>query len=221
MAQAGGIGGPPRGTAIPIITNYRKLSQTIAAVCGSSGSPRALHDVPSRGNVSWGCSNTFAAGVRGAGARWCCPLSHWHAMHGTPHRRQNFIRTSRASEVPMPALPCVSRSVGARAWQRRAGKVARLGTLPSQLLPTIANYRKLSHLFAAPVAPPGLCTPRHRAEMSLGDAAIRLQPSCAAREQVCAVPYRTGTPCMARPTGGRMSYVHPGRQRCQWRLCRV
>ena len=72
--------------------------------------------------------------------------------------------------------------------------MARLGALPSQLLPTIANYRKLSQLFAAQLAPPGLCTPRHRAGMSLGDAAIRFQPSCAAREQVGSAPYRTGTP---------------------------
>jgi len=77
------------------------------------------------------------------------------------------------------------------------------------------KYCKLSQTIAND------CTPRHRAKMSPADAAIRLQPSCAAREQVGAVPYRTGTPCMARPTGGRMSYVHPGRQRCQWRLCRV
>ena len=80
MAQAGGERGPPRGTAIPSITNYRKLSQTIAPGCGSSGVPGALHAAPSRGNVSWGCSNTFSAVMRRAGASWCCPLSHWHAM---------------------------------------------------------------------------------------------------------------------------------------------
>jgi len=32
MSQAGGEGGPPRGNAIQIMTNYRKLSRAIAAV---------------------------------------------------------------------------------------------------------------------------------------------------------------------------------------------
>jgi len=32
MAEAGGDGGLPRGTAIPMMTNYCKLSQTIAAI---------------------------------------------------------------------------------------------------------------------------------------------------------------------------------------------
>ena len=112
----------PRGTAIPIITNYRKLSQTIAPVCGSSGFPGALRAAPSRGNVSWGCSDTFAAVVRRAGASWCCPLSHWHAMHGTPHRRQNVIRTSRASEVSMAALPRVGQPRGCSRMAKAGGE---------------------------------------------------------------------------------------------------
>ena len=146
MAQAGGEGGPPRGTAIPIITNYRKLSQTIAAVCGSSGSPGALHAAPSRGNVSWGCSNTFAAVVCHAGASWCCPLSHWHAMHGTPHRRQNVIRTFRASEVSMPAVPHVEQP---RGCSRMAQAGEEGGPPLGTAIPIITNYRKLSQTISA------------------------------------------------------------------------
>jgi len=69
VAQASGGGGLPRGTAIPTITNYCKISQTIAAVCGFTGAPGALHAAPWRGIVSWGCSNTIAAVMRRAGAR--------------------------------------------------------------------------------------------------------------------------------------------------------
>ena len=146
MAQAGGGGGPPRGTAIPIITNYRKLSKTIAPVCGSSGFPGALHAAPSRGNVSWGCSDTFAAVVRRAGASWCCPLSHSHAMHGTPHRRHNVIRTSRASEVSMPALPRVGQPRGCSRMAQAGGEG---GPPRGTAIPIITNYRKLSQTIAA------------------------------------------------------------------------
>jgi len=105
---AHGTGGrgrwPASGQCSP---NYYQLSQTIAnyrSCLRFHGSPGALHAAPSRANVSWGCSNTFAAVVCHAGARWCCPFPHWHAMDATPHRRQNVTRTCRASEVSMPAL---------------------------------------------------------------------------------------------------------------------
>jgi len=125
MSQEVWEGGPPQGTAIPIITNYRKLAQTIAAACGSSGSRGALHAAPSREIISRGCSNTFGAVVRRAGASWCCSLLHWHAMHGSPHRRQNVIRTSRASGASMPAL--------SRVGLRTAAVVPRL---PGHLMAT-------------------------------------------------------------------------------------
>ena len=145
MAQAGWEGGPPRGTAIPIITNYRKLSQTIAHVWGSSGSPGALHAAPSRANVSWGCSNTFAAVVWHAGARWCCPFPHWHAMDATPHRRQNVIRTCRASEVSMLARSRVERPRGCL----RMAQVGGEGGPPRGNAILISNnYRKLLQTIA-------------------------------------------------------------------------
>jgi len=136
---------PPRGTAIPIITNYRKLSQTIAAVCGSSGSAGALHAARSRGNISWGCSDSFAAVVHRAGASWCCPLWHWHAMHGTPHRRQSVIRTSRASKVSMLALPREGQPRGYSSMAQTGGKGGPLRGTP---IPTITNYRGLSQTIA-------------------------------------------------------------------------
>jgi len=146
MAQAGDEGGPPRGNAIPIITNYRKLSRTIAAVCGSIGSPGALHALPSRANVSWGCSNTFAAVVCHAGARWCCRFPHWHAMDATPHGRQNVTRTCRASEVSMPALSRIGRPRGCLRMAQAGGEG---GPPRGNAIPIMTNYRKLSRTIAA------------------------------------------------------------------------
>jgi len=169
IAQAGGEGGPPRGTAIRIITNYRKLSRTIAAVCGSSGSPGALHAAPSRANVSWGCSNTFAAVVCHAGARWCCPFPHWHAMDATPHRRQNVTRTSRASEVSMPALSRVGQPRGCLRMAQAGGEG---GPSWGTAIRIITNYRKLSQIMAAVCgsrgSPGALHAARSRANVSWG-----------------------------------------------------
>ena len=146
MAQAGEEGGPPRGTAIPTITNYRKLSQTIAAVCGSTGAPGALHAAPSRGNVSRGCSNTFSAVMRRAEASWCCPLSHWHAMYGTPNPPQNVIRTSGASGVSRPPLWRIGQPRGCPRMAQAGGEG---GPPRGTAIPTITNYRKLSQTIAA------------------------------------------------------------------------
>jgi len=99
--------------------------------------------------------------------------------------------------------------------------MARLGDLPSQILPPFAIFRNLSHLLAAPEAPWGLCTPHHRAQMYVRDTAIRLQTSSAAIENVSAVAYRTGTPWLPRQPGSRMSHVPARSQRCQCRLSRA
>jgi len=201
---------------LPTVANCRKLLQLFAAPLAPPGlcTPRhragmSLGDAAIRFQPSWAAREQIGA------ARY---------RTGTPCRarptgdRMSYVHAGRQGCQGRLCGVWGSRA-GALAWHRRAGKVARLGALPSQLLPTVANCRKLSQLFEAPLAPPGLCTPRHRAGMSLGDAAIRFQPSCAAREQIGAARYRTGTPCRARPTGGRMTYVHAGRQGCQGRLC--
>jgi len=182
MAQAGGEGGPPRGTAIPIITNYRELSQTIAAVCGSSGSSGAQHAAPSRANVSWGCSNTFAAVARRVGASWCCPLPHWHAMDGTPHRRQNVIRTSRASEVSMPALSRVGQPRGCSRMAQAGGE---RGPPRGTAIAIITDYRKLSQTIAAVCGSSGSSGAPHASPS-------RVNVSCGYTNTFAAVARRVG-----------------------------
>ena len=202
---------------LPTIANYRKLSQLFAAPVAPPGRcTRAIARECLLGMQQYVCSRGVPCRSRLVQSLIALARHAWHAPPAA--ECHTYIQGVRGVNAGCAACKA---HAGARAWHRRAGKVARLGALPSQLLPTPANYRKLSQLFAAALAPPGLCTPRHGAGMSLGDAAIRFQPSCAAREQVGAAPYRTGTPCRARPTGARMSYVHAGRQGCQGRLCGV
>jgi len=213
----GRLGAPP-SQLLPTIANYRKLSQLFAAPLAPPGlcTPRSCAGM-SLGDAAIRLQPSCAAWEHVGAAPYRTGTPRRARLTG---RRMLYVHPGRQG-CQGHLCGIEGSDAGALAWTRRAGKVARLGAPPSQLLPTIAKYRKLSQLFAAPLAPPGLCTPRSCAGMSLGDAAIRLQPSCAAWEHVGAAPYRTGTPCRARLTGRRMSYVHPGRQGCQGRLCGV
>ena len=65
--------------------------------------------------------------------------------------------------------------------------MSRCGAPPRQVLPTVANYCKLSHLYVAPATPLGRGTPRYHAGLSRGYARMRLHASRAAAEQVGSV----------------------------------
>jgi len=108
---------------------------------------------------------------------------------------------------------------GRLARHRPAGGVSRYGAQPPQVLQTIANYCKLLHLYVAPATPPGLRTPRYHAGISRGYARMHPQASWAAAEQVGSIALPSGTPWMARPTEGKMSYVHPDIQCPRGRFC--
>jgi len=78
---------PPRGPAIPIIAIYCTQSQSMAPVCGSSGSPGSRQAVPSRVRVYWKCIATSAEVGHREGECWCGRLARSHDMDAAPHRQ--------------------------------------------------------------------------------------------------------------------------------------